>query len=94
LDPRARRYIIKFVAEEPFIIDNMELITLKIKGQSFMLHQIRKMVAIVIGIMRNIVTKREFEQTFEQHKFDIFRAPSLGLMLNFVIKTFMINVDL
>ncbi|XP_011497273.1 PREDICTED: tRNA pseudouridine synthase A, mitochondrial, partial [Ceratosolen solmsi marchali] len=84
LDPRARRYIMNFIAEEPFTINNMEFITLKIKGQSFMLHQIRKMIAIIIGIMRNIITAKELEQTFEQQKFDIYRAPSLGLMLYFV----------
>ncbi|OXU29479.1 hypothetical protein TSAR_012937 [Trichomalopsis sarcophagae] len=85
LDPRAKRYIMSFIAEEPFVVNNMEFITLKVKGQSFMLHQIRKMVAMVIGVIRNIVPREEFEKTvFEQAKYDITIAPSLGLMLNIV----------
>lgn len=85
LDPRAKRYIMSFIAEEPFIVNNMEFITLKVKGQSFMLHQIRKMVAMVIGVIRGIVPREEFESTvFEAAKYDITIAPSLGLMLNIV----------
>ncbi|XP_058797806.1 pseudouridylate synthase 1 homolog [Phymastichus coffea] len=85
LDPRAKRYIMSFVADEPFIVNDMEFITLKVKGQSFMMHQIRKMVALVIGILRDIVTKEDFEkEVFETKKYEIVRAPSLGLMLNIV----------
>ena len=29
---------------EPFVMDGMEFCVLKVKGQSFMLHQIRKMI--------------------------------------------------
>ena len=91
LDPRAKRYIMSFAAENPFIVNNMEFITLKVKGQSFVLHQIRKMVAMAIGLMRNIVTKEDFEKAFETEKYDIIRAPSLGLMLNIVINIIIIK---
>lgn len=73
-----------FVAEEPFIVNDREYITLKIKGQSFMLHQIRKMVSMAVGILRKIVTRELFFQAFERERFIISRAPSLGLMLNIV----------
>lgn len=74
-----------FVAEEPFLVDNMEFITLKVKGQSFMLHQIRKMVGMTVAVMRNIVSKEVFNLAFDEKKYDISISPSLGLMLNIVI---------
>ncbi|KAJ8686283.1 hypothetical protein QAD02_022077 [Eretmocerus hayati] len=84
LDPRARRFIMSFTAEDPFIVDELEYITLKVKGQSFMLHQIRKMVSMVIAVMRNIVTRDAFDQAFTDQKYEIWKAPGLGLMLNIV----------
>lgn len=85
MDPRAKRYIMSFVADEPFVVNGMEFITLKIKGQSFMLHQIRKMVAMTVAVIRNIVTKDTFDIAFDESRYDISIAPSLGLMLNIVI---------
>lgn len=84
LDPRAKRYIIYFRCIETFIANNMEFAVLEIKGQSFMLHQIRKMVSLVIGICRNIVTSDIFKDVFSLEKFDIPIAPGLGLSLHFV----------
>ncbi|XP_015598839.1 tRNA pseudouridine synthase A isoform X2 [Cephus cinctus] len=82
LDPRAKRYIMECTCSEPFISKDMQFITLEIKGQSFMLHQIRKMVALVIGMVRNIATEESFEQAFKAKRIDLPIAPSLGLVLN------------
>lgn len=71
-------------AEKPFMYENMEFITLKIHGQSFMMHQIRKMVSMVVAVIRNIVNEETFEKTFSSDKIHIPRAPSLGLVLNHV----------
>lgn len=83
-DPRAKRYIIYFRCIETFIANNMEFAVLEIKGQSFMLHQIRKMVSLIIGICRNIVTSDIVKDVFSLEKVDIPVAPGLGLSLHFV----------
>lgn len=62
----------------------MEFAILEIKGQSFMLHQIRKMVSLIIGICRNIVTSDIIKDVFSLEKIDIPIAPGLGLSLHFV----------
>ncbi|CAH2001968.1 unnamed protein product [Acanthoscelides obtectus] len=41
-DPSAKRYIMSFVCETPIIRNNVEFAILKVHGQSFMMHQIRK----------------------------------------------------
>uniref|UniRef100_A0A093VL82 tRNA pseudouridine synthase 1 n=1 Tax=Talaromyces marneffei PM1 TaxID=1077442 RepID=A0A093VL82_TALMA len=47
-DPSSKRIIKSFVAnKEPIIINGTEWVSLKVHGQSFMMHQIRKMVAMV-----------------------------------------------
>ncbi|XP_028044866.1 tRNA pseudouridine synthase A isoform X2 [Monomorium pharaonis] len=82
LDPRAQRYIMKFCCAETFISNGMEFAILEVKGQSFMLHQIRKMVAIVVAIARNMVSEQTIKEAFNtMDKMDIPLAPSLGLCL-------------
>lgn len=82
LDPRGKRYIIKCKVTEPFLVKGMEFISFEIKGQSFMLHQIRKMVSLVIGISRGIADESVFEKVFSTEKIRVPTAPSLGLFLD------------
>ncbi|XP_076181208.1 pseudouridine synthase 1 [Ptiloglossa arizonensis] len=84
LDPRARRYIMYFHCVETFVANNMEFAVLEVKGQSFMLHQIRKMVSLVVGISRNIITNDIIKDVFSLEKIDIPTAPGLGLSLHHV----------
>ncbi|CAL7944340.1 unnamed protein product [Xylocopa violacea] len=84
LDPRAKRYIIYFRCIETFVTNNMEFAVLEVKGQSFMLHQIRKMVSLVVGICRNIVTNDFVKDAFSTERVDIPISPGLGLSLHFV----------
>ncbi|XP_014488652.1 PREDICTED: tRNA pseudouridine synthase A, mitochondrial isoform X2 [Dinoponera quadriceps] len=81
LDPRARRYIISFRCVDTFVSKDVEFVILEIKGQSFMLHQIRKMVAIVVAVARNIIPEETINEAFKIRKIDIPIAPSLGLCL-------------
>ncbi|GAB6024911.1 hypothetical protein CHUAL_010016 [Chamberlinius hualienensis] len=54
-DASSKRYIMHFECGEPFIEDGLEIVVIKVKGQSFMLHQIRKMIGITIAITRGMV---------------------------------------
>lgn len=49
-----------------------------------MMHQIRKMVGLVIAISRGYVKEDIFQKAFSLEKLNIPRAPGLGLMLEFV----------
>lgn len=43
-DMSANRYIMDFTCEKAFVDEGMEFAIMRVKGQSFMLHQIRKMI--------------------------------------------------
>ncbi|XP_063993188.1 pseudouridylate synthase 1 homolog [Diachasmimorpha longicaudata] len=84
-DPRANRYMMKCqILETHLSKENVEFVTLQIKGQSFMLHQIRKMIALAIAVVRNLVGEEVIEESFKSDKWDIPIAPGLGLVLNHV----------
>uniref|UniRef100_A0AAF5D438 Pseudouridylate synthase 1 homolog n=2 Tax=Strongyloides stercoralis TaxID=6248 RepID=A0AAF5D438_STRER len=86
-DKSCFRYIIDFYTGEPFIykdpIHNKdhEFITLYVQGQSFMLHQIRKMIGMIIAVLRGFTFKSEIQRSFETERMDVPRAPGLGLVL-------------
>ena len=50
-------------------------------GNSFMLHQIRKMVGLIIAICREQVDEDIFQEVYGEQKVGIPTAPSLGLRL-------------
>ena len=77
----ANRYIIKWDVSEPFLREGMEFVTLRVKGQSFMLHQIRKMVGITVAIMRGYCGEDLIEKAYGPGHIDIPRTPGLGLVL-------------
>ncbi|KAK9873223.1 hypothetical protein WA026_021715 [Henosepilachna vigintioctopunctata] len=83
-DPSANRYIKSFVCDRPFVWNDVEFAILKVEGQSFMLHQIRKMVALMLAIVRNHAHESLLTQAFSSDKVNIPRAPGLGLLLEFV----------
>lgn len=83
-DPSAKRYIIKFECEPPFVPENcnIEFARIRIKGQSFMLHQIRKMVGLTISIMRGECEQNTVDRCLGLNSIDIPMAPGLGLVLD------------
>ncbi|XP_063171969.1 pseudouridylate synthase 1 homolog isoform X2 [Candoia aspera] len=80
-DPSAKRYIMEMYCEEPFVRNGVEFAVVKVKGQSFMMHQIRKMIGLVIAIVKGYATKSIMEQSWGVEKVDIPKAPGLGLIL-------------
>uniref|UniRef100_A0A1B6CAY7 Pseudouridylate synthase 1 homolog n=2 Tax=Clastoptera arizonana TaxID=38151 RepID=A0A1B6CAY7_9HEMI len=81
LDPSAIRYIMSLHCGEPFTINDMEFVVVKIKGQSFMLHQIRKMIGLMISIVRGLAANDIISKAYDLEKLDIPMAPGLGLLL-------------
>ncbi|KAL1955098.1 hypothetical protein VTO42DRAFT_9032 [Malbranchea cinnamomea] len=81
-DPSAKRLIKSFkVASDPIIINGTEWLSLKVHGQSFMMHQIRKMVAMVALIVRCGSDIELINQSYGDVKIPIPKAPGLGLLL-------------
>lgn len=80
-DASAQRYMKSLTVSDPFIINNTEWLSIKIHGQSFMLHQIRKMVAMVALVVRTGCPLDRITQAFNKPRINIPKAPSLGLLL-------------
>ncbi|KAL1505799.1 hypothetical protein ABEB36_005276 [Hypothenemus hampei] len=83
-DPSAKRFIRSFVCEPPFIKEDVEFCTLKVYGQSFMLHQIRKMVGMLLAVLRGLATQDIIIKALSTEKLNVPRAPGLGLLLDYV----------
>ncbi|KND03511.1 tRNA pseudouridine synthase A [Spizellomyces punctatus DAOM BR117] len=81
-DRSANRYIISFEASDPIIRGGIEWVKCKVLGQSFMLHQIRKMIGLAIMMVRTGTPASLVERTFENEKLNIPKAPALGLLLD------------
>ena len=81
-DPSAKRVIKSFVADEkPIIINDTEWLSFKIHGQSFMMHQIRKMVSMVALVVRCGCHEGRIQDSYTSERFIIPKAPGLGLLL-------------
>ncbi|CAG5867322.1 unnamed protein product [Menidia menidia] len=80
-DPSARRYITEMSCGEPFIRDEHEFAVITVRGQSFMLHQIRKMIGLVIAVIKGYAKEQVIERTWGLEKVDVPKAPGLGLIL-------------
>ncbi|KAJ3355369.1 tRNA pseudouridine synthase 1 [Allomyces javanicus] len=91
-DPSCKRYITSFTCSEPETYyytdaDGVkqpcgEWLSLKVRGQSFMLHQIRKMVGLAILLVKT-GTPLALQQTLlsAETKVNVPKAPGLGLLL-------------
>lgn len=81
-DSSCNRYITSFTTSDPWESDHMEWIRLTVTGQSFLLHQIRKMVAASVDRVRGFSSEEDFAASFSPTtKFNLGIAPSQGLYL-------------
>ncbi|KAI6244131.1 TRNA pseudouridine synthase A, mitochondrial [Aphelenchoides fujianensis] len=86
-DQSCNRFIISFECGKTFLHtdtfrkQDIEFLSIYIRGQSFMLHQIRKMMGMVIAVIRGYVHKTDIQKSFESLRMDVPKAPGLGLLL-------------
>lgn len=82
-DPSAKRLIKSFTLDpSPKIINGTEWLSLKVHGQSFMMHQIRKMVsAVALTVRCGAPPSRIGETLSAEASVSIPKAPGLGLLL-------------
>ena len=80
-DPSARRYMKLTTVSDPFVIEGTEWVSIKIHGQSFMLHQIRKMISMAVLVIRTGCPISRIQDCFGPTKINIPKAPALGLLL-------------
>ncbi|CAO3607065.1 unnamed protein product [Mucor hiemalis] len=77
----AHRYIMSIDVSEPLYIDGSEWVSIKLHGQSFILHQIRKMISMAMLLTRTNTPISIIQDTFQENKINIPKAPALGLLL-------------
>ncbi|KAL1894256.1 tRNA pseudouridine synthase 1 [Sporothrix stenoceras] len=82
-DASAKRHIKSFVVNpEPIQIRDTQWLSLKVHGQSFMMHQIRKMVAMSVMVTRcGTDPGPAMELSYGPRRISIPRAPGFGLLL-------------
>lgn len=84
-DPSAQRFIISFDATTVVNVEGIEFVKCEVVGQSFMLHQIRKMIGLAVAIMRNAAPESLLETALQKwvppHFSILILHSSLGLGL-------------
>ncbi|KAF8448300.1 pseudouridine synthase [Terfezia claveryi] len=81
-DPSAKRHIKTFIAQDPILINNVEYLSLRVHGQSFMMHQIRKMVGLALLVVRCGSDPALIPTTYTDVPLAIPKAPGVGLLLD------------
>ncbi|KAH8509665.1 hypothetical protein Peur_051458 [Populus x canadensis] len=82
-DPSAQRYIISFDAKTTVTVEGIEFVKCEVVGQSFMLHQIRKMIGVAVAIMRNCAPESLIQTALQKNvNINVPTAPEVGLYLD------------
>jgi tRNA pseudouridine38-40 synthase len=68
-DPSVCRHILKCEASQPMNFEDKEYVLITVYGNSFMLHQIRKMMGLAISIMRGKCDISIFESVYDKKYF-------------------------
>ncbi|ELA42050.1 tRNA pseudouridine synthase A [Vittaforma corneae ATCC 50505] len=82
----AQRFIKQITVSEPFLDSDVEYIEIKIHGQSFLLHQIRKMISFAVLNCRYARNNYQanFEKALSKEDVHIPKCPSQYLFLNHI----------
>uniref|UniRef100_A0A8C4N1S8 Pseudouridylate synthase 1 homolog n=1 Tax=Eptatretus burgeri TaxID=7764 RepID=A0A8C4N1S8_EPTBU len=80
-EARARRYVFSASCSNPHMHLDLEFTKIRIKGQSFLLHQVRKMVGMLVAVCRGWTGLESISSAFTQSNFHVPKAPGLGLLL-------------
>eukprot|EP00049_Salpingoeca_infusionum_P012601 m.231666 g.231666 ORF g.231666 m.231666 type:complete len:588 (+) comp15221_c0_seq4:2-1765(+) len=81
-DPSVSRFIKSFKALPPFEHDGLEWIQVQVEGQSFMLHQIRKMIGMAVAVTRGYAEMKHVFLSFNKAHVDVPKIPGIGLLLD------------
>ncbi|GMH38133.1 hypothetical protein BSKO_06017 [Bryopsis sp. KO-2023] len=80
---QAKRHILRFAAEDSVDFHGEEWVRVRVLGQSFMLHQIRKMIGFIIAVMRDLVEPDSLATALQKDwNVNVPVAPSVGLFLD------------
>ncbi|KAF4396836.1 hypothetical protein F8388_004804 [Cannabis sativa] len=83
VDPAAWRFIISFNADTVVTVEGMEFVKCEVVGQSFMLHQIRKLIGLAVAVMRNCAPESLIEKALQKDvNMTVPTAPEVGLYLD------------
>ncbi|KAL1227388.1 Pseudouridylate synthase [Trichinella spiralis] len=80
-DESCKRFIIRCECGKRFLYNNIEYLTVDIKGQSFLIHQIRKMIGFCISLIRGDLDPCLQQKVWQNERIKVPKAPSLGLVL-------------
>ncbi|GAB4822384.1 hypothetical protein N2152v2_009430 [Parachlorella kessleri] len=81
--PQAKRYMLSFKCAGLLDIDGQPWVKMVVVGQSFMLHQIRKMVGLAVAVFRGTAPPDAIKLALRTHKdLNVPMAPELGLFLD------------
>lgn len=83
-DPSSKRYVESFETLDPIVGEGgMEWITTVVVGQSFLLHQIRKMTSLAIDVARGAATTPDvIKDAMTERRMILGLAPAQGLFLD------------
>ncbi|GAA5834760.1 hypothetical protein JCM11251_003656 [Rhodosporidiobolus azoricus] len=80
-DRSCQRVMKKLEISDPFVVNDTEYISVGFLGQSFMLHQIRKMIGLFILTVRSGTPSSLVPETFGPSRIHVPKSPGLGLLL-------------
>jgi len=83
-NPSCSRFINSFKTTGFFYKDGVEFVHVVVHGQSFMLHQIRKMIGYTVGVARGTLDADAAKNFFSKQRYRVPIAPALGLLLDHV----------